>query len=291
MSNLPERPAGRASSFLRTTVLRLYPPAWRHRYRDEVLQLLEDTGAGPVALLTLAWRALPAWLFPPRHLHDRDARVRASLGTVLTAGALLAGVGLVFAQLTQLQGFSAHGSPVIIAGYVIFDLAMACAGLAAAVGGLPLWVLMLRRARREHRSRETAYLLAPVAAPVAFFAGLVAITRTLGGPQGVSPAVFGLVVLYGFGAVLVSCGGIVAAMRRLRPRGPAVQLAVRAAKVATAAIVVAGGASVTALTGLSLWATHFTGHQNPVVLVLYTAVVAVLASAAISGTRRAASAS
>ena len=58
--------------------------------------------------------------------------------------------------------------------------------------------------------------------------------------------------------------------------------------MATAAIVVAGGASVTALTGLSLWATHFTGHQNPVVLVLYTTVVAVLASAAIAGTRRAA---
>ena len=101
---------------------------------------------------------------------------------MLVAGALLGGVGLVFAQLTQLQGLRAQGSPVVLGSYAIFDVAMAVAGLTAVAGGFPLWLLMLRRARREHRSRETAYLLLPVAAPAAFLAVLSAVVRVFGGP-------------------------------------------------------------------------------------------------------------
>jgi hypothetical protein len=61
----------------------LYPPAWRARYRDEVRALLDDSGAGLRSAASLAWRAVPAWVRPPRHLHDRPARMRASLATVL----------------------------------------------------------------------------------------------------------------------------------------------------------------------------------------------------------------
>ena len=60
-------------------VLALYPPAWRERYGDEVCALVEDSGTGPAILLGLAWRAAPVWISPPRQLHDRDARMRASL--------------------------------------------------------------------------------------------------------------------------------------------------------------------------------------------------------------------
>ena len=152
--NLPtaRRPSER---LLTRAAVMLYPPAWRDRYGAEVRALLDDSGGGTKAALSLAWRALPAWLWPPKHLHDRDARMRSALGTVLAAGAMLAGVGLVFAQLTQLQGLNAHGSPVVLGAYAIFDAAMVVAALAGAVAGLPLWLLMLRRARREHRARET----------------------------------------------------------------------------------------------------------------------------------------
>jgi hypothetical protein len=266
--------------------LLLYPPAWRARYGAEVLALLDDTGGGPAAAIGVAWRALPAWIWPPRQLHDGEARIRASLGTVLAAGAMLAGVCMVFAQLTQFQGFKAHSSLVVVGSYAIFDIAMAVCALAAAAGGLPLWLVMLRRARRERRPRETAYLMLPVAAPAAYLVTLATAVRLLRGPDGVSPAVFLAFTLLGFGAAAVACAGPILAMQRLRPRGPAVQLAVRAAGVATAAIVVAAAASATALTGLCLWARGFAGYHSPAVLTGYLAVVAVLAMTATTSSRR-----
>jgi len=222
-----------------------------------------------MAALGLAWRALPAWIWPPRQLHDREARVRASLGTVLVSGAMLAGVGLVFAQLTELQQLRAHGNPLVVGSYAIFDVAMAACAVAAAAGGLPLWLVMLRRARRERRARETAYLMLPVVVPAAYWVKLAVTARLLGGPDGVSPAAFFAVTLLGFGAAAASCAGPILAMQRLRPRGPAV----RAAAVATAAIVVASAASVTAVTGLVLWARDFAGYHSGAVLSGYLAVV------------------
>jgi hypothetical protein len=285
MTKPPARRPGRSA--LARAALLLYPPAWRARYGAEVTSLIEESGGGIAAAASLAWRALPAWIWPPRHLHDRDSRMRASLGTVLVAGALLGGVGLVFAQLTQFQGLRAQGSPVVSGSYALFDVAMAVAGLTAAAGGFPLWLLMLRRARREHRTRDTGYLLLPIAVPAAFAGVLAAVARIFGGPEGVSPRVFLAVTLLGFCAAVVSCAGPILAMQRLRPRGPAVRLAVRAAAVATAAIVAAGVASVTAVAGLCLRAPGFAGYHNGLVVGGYLAVVAVLAAAATVGARRA----
>jgi len=251
-----------------------------------VLALLDDTGGGLAAALGLAWRAIPAWIWPPRQLHDREARMRASLGTALVAGAVLAGVGLVFAQLTQFQGFRAHGSPVVVGSYAIFDAAMAVCALVAAAGGLPLWLVMLRRARREHRARETAYLMLPVVVPAAYLVAVGVAARLLGGPDGISAGAFFGVTLLGFGAVAGACAGPIVAMQRLRPRGPAVQLAVRAAGVATAALMVAGAASATALAGLCLWARGFVGYHSGAVLSGYLAVVAALAMTAAVSARR-----
>ena len=285
MTSPPSRRRGAAA--LARAALRLYPPAWRARYGDEVIAVMEDTGAGPAAAVSLASRSLPAWFWPPRHLHDRESRMRASLGTVLLAGALLGGVGLVFAQLTQLQGLRAQGSPVVLGSYAIFDAAMAVAGLTAVAGGFPLWLLMLRRARREHRSRETAYLLLPIAAPAAFLGVLAAVVRVFGGPDGVSPWIFLAVVLLGFCAAVTACAGPILAMRRLRPRGPAVRLAVLAAAVATGAIVLAGFSSGVALAGLCLRARNFAGYHSGIVLSCYLALVAALAAIASVSARRA----
>src|SRR6185369_2833031 len=150
--------------------LALYPPSWRARYGDEVLAYLDDSGGGPAAVASLAWSALPAWFWPPL---DRPARMRASLATTLMSWSMLAGLGLVFAQLTQLQGITVPGHLQVRWAYLAFDVALAASALIAGLGGLPLWVLMLRRARREQRARDTLCLLLPVLAPVAFLAGLV----------------------------------------------------------------------------------------------------------------------
>ncbi|HEX5297400.1 MAG TPA: hypothetical protein VFW50_10465 [Streptosporangiaceae bacterium] len=262
------------SGTLARAVLALYPPSWRARYGDEVLMLLEDSGGRPRDVASVACRALPAWFSPPRHLHDRTARMRSSLATALLSWSMLAGLGLVFAQLTQLQGFNPPGHPVVGWAYAVFDVALAVSALVAGLGGLPLWLLMMRRARREQRVRDLGYLLLPVIAPVGYLAGLILTARLTGGAQGVGPAVFGAVALAGFGAAAISAAGPGLALRRLRPRGPALRLAATAAGISAAVTAVAAGAIAVAVTGLCLWARSFAGYHHPAIPAIYLALVA-----------------
>ena len=178
MNAMPSPAGSPGTSFLAGAALALYPAAWRARYGDEVRALLDDSGAGPRAIASLAWRALPAWIWPPRHLYDRPARMRASLATVLVAWTALTGLALVFAQLTQAQGLRPASHPVVQWSYWIFDGAFLVSVLAVAAGGLPLWLLMMRSARREHRPRDLAYLLSPVVAPAIYLAA-VSVTVSL----------------------------------------------------------------------------------------------------------------
>jgi hypothetical protein len=272
-------------------VLALYPPTWRARYGEEVHSYLSESGGGAHALASLAWRALPAWIWPPRHLFDRPARMRASLATGLVAWSFLTGLGLVFAQLTQFQGFKPDGHPVIAWSYLVFDAALAASVLAAGLGGLPLWLLMLRRAHRDRRRRDTVYLLLPLIAPAAYLIGLSITIRLVGGTQGVSQSWFGVIILVGFAAAGIAAAGPGLALRRLEPRGPALRLAATAGGVAAAAIVVAAAAIIVAVTGLCLWARGFAGYQNHAIpgvyLTLVVAAAAVTAVSAARGTRAA----
>nr|MDQ2812721.1 hypothetical protein [Actinomycetota bacterium] len=214
-----------SASPLCRAVLAAYPPSWRARYADEVRALLDDAGASPAVVASLAWRAIPAWAGPSRHLHDQPGRMRASLATVLMAWSMLTGLGLVFAQLTQLQGFQPARHPVIGWCYTVFDVALALSLLVAVVGGLPLWLLMVRRACREVRPRDLAYLLLPIIAPGLYLIVLIGTVRLAGGAHGVGPWGFLAVALSGFVAAAVAAAGPGLALRRLAPRGQALRLA------------------------------------------------------------------
>lgn len=275
-------------------VLALYPPSWRARYADEVHALLQEGGGGLRDVASLAWRALPAWIWPPAHLHDRPARMRASLSTGLLAWSFLTGLGLVFAQLTQFQGFRPAAHPIIGVSYLVFDAALALSIAAAGLGGLPLWLLMLRRAHRahrEHRRRDVAALLLPLVAPAAFLAGLSVTVRLVGGAGGVSPWWFLVLTLAGFTAATAAAAGPGLALRRLQPRGPALRLAAIAGGIAGAAGVVAATAIIVAVTGLVLWAPGFAGYHHAAIpgfyLALVVAAAAVTAVSAARGTRAA----
>ena len=210
------RPGHARPDPLTSLALMLYPRAWRERYADEVRALLHDGGSGPAAAASLAMRAVPAWVNPPRHLHDREARMRASVGTVLVAWSALTGVGIVFAQLTQLQGFRAPGHPLIGWCYLIFDAALAVSVLAAAAGGLPLWLQMIRLARRQRRRRELAWLSLAVVVPAGYLAvALIALT-VVHHPEASGPWWFVGFAVLGFAvAGLASAGPVVA----LQPAG------------------------------------------------------------------------
>jgi hypothetical protein len=279
------------STLLARAALALYPPAWRARYSDEVRVLLDDSGGGLAAVASVAWRAVPAWVCPPRHLHDRPARMRSSLATALMAWSMLTGLGLVFAQLTQLQGFTAPGHPEVRWAYPVFDGSLALSVLVAGVGGLPLWLLMLRRAWRERRPRDTVYLLLPLIAPAAYLAALIVTIRLLGRPNGVGPWWFLVVTLAGFAAAATAAAGPGLALRRLQPRGPALRLAAAAAGLAAAVMALAAAAIVVAVVGLCLWARDFAGYHHGTIPGIYLVLVVVAATvttvSAARGTRAA----
>ncbi len=271
-------PASPGTTLLSRAALALYPPSWRARYADEVRSLLDDSGGGLAAVASVAWRAVPAWVSPPGHLHDRPGRMRSSLATALVAWSMLTGLGLIFAQLTQFQGFNAPGHPEVRWAYAVFDVALALSALVAGAGGLPLWLLMLRRADRERRPREMAYLLLPVIVPAVYLIALIVTIRLVGGVGGVSPWWFGVVCLAGFAAAATAAAGPGLALRGLQPRGPALRLAAVAAGVAAAAMAVAAVAIIVAVISLCLWARDFAGYHSVAVPGAYLTLVVIAAA-------------
>ena len=277
---------------------------WTLRYGDEVRVLLEDSGSSPRAAASLAWHAIPAWAWPARHLHHGSGRMRASLGTTGIAWALLAGLAAVFVQLAQAQG-SSQGltlaqHPVIQWSYWAFDGCLVVSVLSVAAGGVPLWLLMLRTAQRR---REVAWLLAPVVVPAVYLVATFVIAGHVGravqrvepwqsapvadlANGGVGPRWFLALVVIGFVAAALSAAGPALALRRLRPEGPAVVLAARAAVLAAGTMGLACAASVVAAVGLYLWAPAYAGYHESWQLALYLpAVLLATAVAVVSAAR------
>jgi hypothetical protein len=269
--------------------------------------LLEESGAGVRAAASLAWHAIPAWACPPRHLYDRRERMRASVASVGMAWALLAGLGAVFVQLAQAQGqvqaptLARH--PVITWSYWAFDACLVVSVLAVAVGGVPLWLVMLRHARRARRGGEVALLLLAAVVPAVYLAAGAAVVVLVRGPGrpvvpweprsvvdlangGVGPRWFLALVLLGFAAALVSAAGPALALRRLRPHGPVLVLAARAAFLAAVTMSLAGAASVVAAVGLYLWAPAYAGYHMTWLLAVYLPAVLLAAAVAVVSAAR-----
>jgi hypothetical protein len=291
--------------------LRLYPAAWRARYEDEVRALLEDSGADLRTIASLAWQAMRARIWPSRHLYDPPARMRASLATVAVAWTVLAGLAAVFASFTQTQpslqqNLTGPRHLVIQWSFWVFDGAVGASLLAVAAGGLPLWLLMLHRARRQHCPREIAWLLAPAVVP-AVYLGAASVTLSLvrHGTAPIqppfahaTPSFFDLgndnvgpwwLMVLGFAAGLIAAAGPGLALHSLRPGGPGVTLAARAAGLAVAAMGLAGAASIVAAAGLHAWgvAPYRQGWPFAVCLLLFLAAIAVAGASAARGVRAA----
>jgi len=97
------------------------------------------------------------------------------------------------------------------AGACVFDVSLALSALVAGFGGLPLWLLMLRRAWRERRPRDMVYLLLPLVAPAVYLAALIVTIKLLGRPNGVGPWWFLVVVLAGFAAAAAASSATITA--------------------------------------------------------------------------------
>lgn len=297
----PSRDAG-----LARLAVALYPAAWRRRYAAEVRVYLADSGGGPRAAAGLAWRAIPAWLRPARHLHDGPARMRSSLATVLTAWVVLAGLGAIFVQMTQNQPEAQAAAvvvhPVILWAYWVFDGAAVISALVVVAGGLPLWWRMAGQARAEHRRGDLALLLTPLAAPAAYLivaAIIVGLVRRPATPVTPGPHAaldlangnigagwFLFLVVLGLAAAVACAAGPGLALRRLRPSGPDVTRAARAAGLAALTMSLAGAASIAAAAGLYQWASPEAGYHQSWPLAIYTPAVALAAAIALISAAR-----
>ena len=297
----------RGAGVLARVALGLYPPAWRARYGDEVRALLEDSGVGVRAAATLAWHAVPAWAWPARHLHEPSGRMRVNLARVAMAWVLLAGLAAVFVQLAQAQG-SAQGltlaqHPVIQWSYWAFDGCLVVSVLAVVAGGVPLWRVMLRDAWRARRRREVACLLAPAVVPAAYLVASFAVAGLVRRPSRpavpwqprsvvdlangmIGPRWFLALVLLGLAAAAVSAAGPGLALRSLRPDGPAVVLAARAAVLAAVTMGLAALASVVAAVGLYLWAPAYAGYHEGWQLAVYLPAVLLASAVAVVSAAR-----
>jgi hypothetical protein len=148
-----------------------------------------------------------------------------------------------------------------------------------------------------------ACLLAPVAVPAGYLvvsaviAGLVhragasvvpwqarSVVDLANGNLG--PWWFLALVLLGFAAAAVSAAGPGLALRRLRPDGPVVTRATRAAGLAVATMVLAGTASIVAAVGLYLWAPAYAGYHESWQLASYLPAVLVAAAVAVVSAAR-----
>ena len=135
-----------------------------------------------------------------------------------------------------------------------------------------------------------AWLLAPAVVPAVYLLAAFAIARLVGRPGlpvvpsqsgsvadlangGVGPWWFLALVVLGFAAAVVSAAGPGLALRRLRPEGPAVVLAARAAALAAVTMGLACAASVVAAVGLYLWAPAYAGYHESWPLAVYLPAV------------------
>jgi hypothetical protein len=169
--------------------------------------------------------------------------------------------------------------------------------------GLPLWLRMFGDVRRARRRREVAWLLAPAVVPAAYLAvsaAIAGLVRRAGASVvpwqarsvvdlangNLGPWWFLALLLLGFVAAAVSAAGPGLALRRLRPEGPAVIRATRAAGLAAATMVLAGVTSVVAAVGLYLWAPAYAGYHESWPLAIYLPAVLLAAATAIVSAAR-----
>lgn len=157
-------------------LLRLYPPAWRERYQDEVEALLDQHAVTLVTILDLFWGALDARLdpaFTSERMFRPMSRLRTSMIVVFCAYAAFTLGFLAFQRLTfpyssvnpytyvEFAGYSPPHPEIGIAMNIII-IAWQVGLLALAVGGVPIALDILWQAWRRRNWRTLAFFATPL---------------------------------------------------------------------------------------------------------------------------------
>jgi hypothetical protein len=275
-------------------LVRLYPRAWRERYEEEFVAMLEQ---GPVTikdLFDVVFGAVDAWLRPQVVYEGRlvmVSRMRGSVLAVLWAwvGLVVAGVG--FRKMTEYDDFVRAARDSALVG-VAFDTVVvgAVVALAAvAVGGAPVAFAALRKALAERR-KDVLLLCMPLIFGAGFVGYILVLMKVIYPALGrvavhgtVNVALFlSLVGAFSL-AALASAWAVTAAVRRVEVGGRTLRFALYPAAVAAAGMaVVLVGTTVWGLTLRATAPTLFSGDDGILATPTYVTWLAIVAVMAVS---------
>jgi hypothetical protein len=223
----------------------LYPQAWRQRYREEVLALMEDDPPGVRGLASLLLGASDAHLRPRSSWSTRASppeRIRLSIGGMFCCWIALAVVGAGFQKETEEPAFfaAARVHPVLAVAHAAIVAGAALGALTIAVGGLPLLWQALGQARKSRDRRLIGLLILPLVA-IGSFAGLTWLLLAVAPASGAharTGALLGLIAPWWVGglACAISCA---VAPRLVLRRVPVAMRSLRRAALAGLLLVVA----------------------------------------------------
>lgn len=148
---------------LARAALALYPVAFRRRYGDEMLALVEDSPASSRTTFDLLRGALVAHARPPAGISatlSSEDRLRATSSGVLACWIAFAAAGFGFYKTTEDHPFSNAGDVHLALGgaHVAIQTLAVLASIAVLAGALPLIVAAARQSRRARAVRRAAGL-------------------------------------------------------------------------------------------------------------------------------------
>ena len=186
----------------------LYPLAFRRRYGDEMLALLDDAPPRAASLLDLLRGAVVAHVSPPAGLAgvvDADDRLRASASGVLACWVAFAAAGFGFYKTTEEGPFAAAGDahPLLGVSHLAVQALAALASIAVVAGALPLIAAALRDAHRPRR-----LIASPVAAVMAFVALTALLVVIAQATPGSHAGAWGRAAFVAWGVAGLACGAV-----------------------------------------------------------------------------------
>jgi hypothetical protein len=162
---------------LRPWLTRLYPRSWRIRYEEEFNALLEQCLNSPLDVLDILLGAVDAHLLLLSgeslnwRIMDMLNKIRTAILIVFAAfiGFVIAGFALVGMADDSPMIALTKTNPALAAAWITIQAGSAVALLAVVLGGLPLAIIVIRRAL-SNAHQGLGLLLVPVAAFLALVA-------------------------------------------------------------------------------------------------------------------------
>ena len=197
--------------WLARLALRLYPLAFRRRYGEEMLALLEESPPRTAEVIDLLRGAMAAHLRPAATetgLVDSADRMRASMSGQLACWVAFAAAGFGFYITTEDAPFTATGRahPLLGGAHLAIQVIAVLASGAVLVGALPLIVATVGRARREPRLWRLVSLPPLV---VVLFVGLTRLMELVSSSQPAHPtSSAGAIAFLTWGVAGLGCAAV-----------------------------------------------------------------------------------